>query len=653
MSKVEMNAYEAVLRMCADASPNPWYPQQYSRRSGTPMREVNSVLSELWQQGLLEKAPAHPDHGPGLRLSAKGWEVLNDARALHRVRQGVATDDGERGEAAREALRPQRPPYVSRILLGMNVVVFLYGLWQANQAGVAQNYLTGNIGEKSFEVLHHLGLLTALDWLNGEWWKTLTACFVHIGGLHILMNMYMLYSAGQYIERIWGPIRFLVIYLIAGVTGSMTGVAASPIGVAGASTALFGIFAAEGVWVLFNGRYLPKQVAREWRNHLLVNALLLVFVSLLPGISGWGHAGGAAAGAAAAVCLHYQRFGPPVWRWAALLGLLPIPLGGLYFINYHRHHDEIWAKAEVLDFKHEYKHDIDEPLTSEMRTAFREKVRPVLVDQRAERRDEAQKEGALSVLAEQRKELQAWQTQLQHLGPYISNKASEDRQKALDAVKARLDIYTRAERCLKEGEKFPAKEDKELMELIAATPELQSPEERHRAEVKKREETEEERQARLKHEREVEAEWKKKQEQQVEIEKFKTEFDDKIAAPLNAAHNKYYDGPSEHIDRKANQRVEPTVKKYIVTLNDNYAKLNGVLKVLPTFEQPNLPDVCRQALADSKTYAMEFAKLLEMSIHGLEAGDKWTAEDRGAWNKQQEKVKMLRSMWETSKGKLD
>ena len=232
-----------------------------------------------------------------------------------------------------------------------------------------------------------------------------------------------------------------MIYVLAGVTGSMTGVAASPAGVAGASTALFGIFAAEAVWVLFNGKYLPKQVAREWRNHLFVNALLLVFISILPGISGWGHAGGAAAGAAAAVCLHYQRFGPPVWRWAALLGLFPIPFGGLYFINYHRHHDEIWAKAELVDFQYEYKHDLEEPITKEMRTAFQDKIRPVLVDESASRREPAKVDAALAVLEEQRKQLAAWQAQLNRLGPYFGKKAKEDRQNALDAVTTRLDLY--------------------------------------------------------------------------------------------------------------------------------------------------------------------------------------------------------------------
>ena len=143
MSKVEMNAYEAVLRMCADAAPKAWHPQQYSRRSGTPMETVNGVLSELWQEGLLEKAAGHPDLGPGLRLSTKGWEVLNDPGALQRLREGVTVDAGERGEAARQALRPQRPPYVSRILVGLNVLVFLYGLYLAKQEGVANDYLSG------------------------------------------------------------------------------------------------------------------------------------------------------------------------------------------------------------------------------------------------------------------------------------------------------------------------------------------------------------------------------------------------------------------------------------------------------------------------------------------------------------------------------
>src|SRR5262249_62416913 len=103
--------------------------------------------------------------------------------------------------------------------------------------------------------------------------------------------------------------------------------------IAGASGALCGLIAALTVWMIVNGGYLPERLRRELWNNLSMNLLLLVAIGFVPGVSNWGHGGGALAGAAAAVCLHYQRFGQPVWRWAALLGLLAIPLAGVYAVE--------------------------------------------------------------------------------------------------------------------------------------------------------------------------------------------------------------------------------------------------------------------------------------------------------------------------------
>ena len=103
MSQVEMNAYEAVLRMCADAAPNAWHPQQYSRRSGTPLEQINAVLKQLWNRGLLEKGPAHSEYGTGVRLSNRGWEVFNDPTVLRRLCDPPSTACGRRPEP-----RPRR-----------------------------------------------------------------------------------------------------------------------------------------------------------------------------------------------------------------------------------------------------------------------------------------------------------------------------------------------------------------------------------------------------------------------------------------------------------------------------------------------------------------------------------------------------------------
>src|SRR5262249_20550834 len=138
MSQVEMHPFEAVLRMCADAAPNAWHPERYARRSGVPLEQVNAILKQLWYAGLLEKGPPHPEDGPGLRLSAKGWEVLNDRQALRRL----CADDGfiaapaarpgggardRRAEAAPAALRAARPAYVTSGLFRAHIAPFLLG----------------------------------------------------------------------------------------------------------------------------------------------------------------------------------------------------------------------------------------------------------------------------------------------------------------------------------------------------------------------------------------------------------------------------------------------------------------------------------------------------------------------------------------------
>jgi membrane associated rhomboid family serine protease len=623
MSQVEMHPFEAVLRMCADAAPNAWHPERYARRSGVPLEKVNAILKQLWYAGLLEKGAPHPEDGPGLRLSAKGWEVLNDRQALRRLcandgftgapapRPGEAGGD-ERTRAVRDALRHPRTAHVGRVLLAANVLVFAVGLYLASQANVSSAYLSGSQSQAVIDILHRIGMLTAADWLRGEWWKALTACFVHIGALHILMNMYMLYNVGRYIESIWGPWRFLAIYLVAGLTGSMTGLAASPVGIAGASTSLCGIFAAEGVWVLFNGRYLPAHVAREWRNHLLVNALLLVFISLLPGISFWGHAGGAAAGAAAAVCLHYHRFGPPLWRWAALLGLLPIPLGGLYMIDRERHHQKRWATVERVDFEERYKHNLTEPITKEMVQAFAEKVRPVLVDTRAERRDEVKVEAARAVLAEQRQELESWQAALDRLGPYVSKDTSEKRQAALDALKERIDLYARMEECLQQGERFPARDEKELMDRIAATPELQRPEDKQRADAKKRREQED---AARNGERPPDR-------PKGERTKFRDEVVPALRASLEAAHKLYHSEIAALVYRDPAERVPQTVKRVVGLIDKTRKQLDDLEESLARYKSSK-DDEVRAAARRSQSYATMLAGVLDRAKLALDGGKRW------------------------------
>ena len=62
----------------------------------------------------------------------------------------------------------------------------------------------------------------------GDWWRLLSTTFLHMGVLHILLNMYFLYSVGPLLERMFGPWRFLGLYAAAGLTGSCAAMVFAP-----------------------------------------------------------------------------------------------------------------------------------------------------------------------------------------------------------------------------------------------------------------------------------------------------------------------------------------------------------------------------------------------------------------------------------------
>ncbi|WP_176441680.1 rhomboid family intramembrane serine protease [Granulicella rosea] len=85
----------------------------------------------------------------------------------------------------------------------------------------------------------NFGPLTA----SGQWWRLLTACYLHFGIIHIGMNMYVLWQVGPFAEKLYGRARYLLLYLAAGVGGNLAGLYIHPLTVAaGASGAIFGVY---------------------------------------------------------------------------------------------------------------------------------------------------------------------------------------------------------------------------------------------------------------------------------------------------------------------------------------------------------------------------------------------------------------------------
>lgn len=170
------------------------------------------------------------------------------------------------------ALRlPASPPAVTYVLLALNILVFI-----AVKASVAAYGI----------------LIPAAVLQYGEWWRLVTAGFLHAGLVHLGFNMYALFVLGPDIERLFGSARFLAIYALALLGGSVLVTLFSPLnsGTLGASGAILGLM---GGMVAYFWKYqerLSGGKERLW-NIIMVVALNLG-IGLLPGVSLWGHLGG-------------------------------------------------------------------------------------------------------------------------------------------------------------------------------------------------------------------------------------------------------------------------------------------------------------------------------------------------------------------------
>lgn len=127
----------------------------------------------------------------------------------------------------------------------------------------------------------------------GQYWRLFTANFLHIGMTHIFVNAYSLVILGQQVESLLGWRRFLVLYLLTGLCGSVFSYLFTHGLSAGASTALFGLFGALGAYYLRN-RQMLGQAGQRMLTNLALTLVINIAIGLSPGsgIDNFGHLGG-------------------------------------------------------------------------------------------------------------------------------------------------------------------------------------------------------------------------------------------------------------------------------------------------------------------------------------------------------------------------
>jgi rhomboid protease GluP len=179
---------------------------------------------------------------------------------------------------------PLAQPRATYVLLALIILVFLA--------------MTAAGGSENIRVLILFGANVNSLIAAGQVWRLLTSMFLHIGYLHLFFNGYALYIFGIQVERLYGSPRFLAIYLLAGLYGSLVSFAFGPPGLsAGASGALFGLL---GAMLAFFRRH--RETFGTWGRRQLVNLLVLAGINLVisitvPGIDILAHLGGLVSGA--------------------------------------------------------------------------------------------------------------------------------------------------------------------------------------------------------------------------------------------------------------------------------------------------------------------------------------------------------------------
>jgi len=142
----------------------------------------------------------------------------------------------------------------------------------------------------------------------GEWWRLITPIFLHIGLTHIIFNGLVVYFLGAQLEMLIGHFRYFLLYLLSGIMGNAASFALSQSISAGASTAIFGLFAA----TIVLGKLYPYQasIQRLSRNYLVLIILNVVLGLFSTGIDNAGHIGGLVGG----YLMMYAVSSPNVWN---------------------------------------------------------------------------------------------------------------------------------------------------------------------------------------------------------------------------------------------------------------------------------------------------------------------------------------------------
>jgi membrane associated rhomboid family serine protease len=264
----------------------------------------------------------HPDRVTGLSCSECGRPICTECMTMAPVGIRCPEHSGKAQGVQRVTTGVRRAAFegtgakITKALIGINVAVYVAEL------------ATGGGVNGTGSTIYLKGVLFGPFLEQGEWWRLVTAAFLHYGPLHLILNMVALYWFGSLLEERIGSGRYLLLYLVSGISGSAgallwSGGFLTP--TVGASGAIFGILGA--------GLVLERQRDYVFGGSALgVIVINFVFTFSISGISKGGHIGGLVGGIICALGLTRFGRGHAAYGRPGLLGSATILLVGVVSI---------------------------------------------------------------------------------------------------------------------------------------------------------------------------------------------------------------------------------------------------------------------------------------------------------------------------------
>lgn len=186
-------------------------------------------------------------------------------------------------EQPRENVRVKMPstkPIVTYILIGISVAFF-----------ALQSVLEATTGN---DILFFYGGKINQFIMMGQIWRLLTPALLHGSILHIALNMYALYIIGRRLERFYGHGRFLLLYVLSAFAGNVLSFVLTPAPSLGASTAIFGLLSAEGMFIYQNRKLFGQARTQSAMMNLGIILAINLAYGFMSGsnVDNMGHIGG-------------------------------------------------------------------------------------------------------------------------------------------------------------------------------------------------------------------------------------------------------------------------------------------------------------------------------------------------------------------------